>query len=129
MLQVVMAVEVQASGVRGGVEGSGGCVPGAFMDVPRMIGCTIKGGVGVSRARGSEEAGGEVTDSTTVVVEVCPAVGVPVTARGIDDAKFNLQDFLAAPPTRGWQPGRRRSWAVGAALWGGSDTVAGGMQL
>ena len=48
-----MALEVPASGTRGGVGQLGGCAPSALMDAPRAIGCTVRGGAG-----GSGEAGG-----------------------------------------------------------------------
>ena len=121
-----MAVEVPALGARGSTIELANCVPGAVMATEILL--VARGGVG-----GLGEAGGEADDPAVATGEVCLSGRLHATSVGIDDAKFSLQDFLAALDSRGRRRDRRQgrhlSWLVGAVLQGMSDTVAGGAQV
>ena len=81
---------------------------------------SMRGGAG-----GSGDAGGKADDAVHAAVAVFPAGGVLALAAGIDDAEFNVKDFLATLDAFGRRRGRRRSRAVGAVLcvWEGDRTV------
>ena len=71
------------------------------------------------------DAGGEADDAAGAALAIFPAKGAPALVAGIDDAKFNMEYFLATFGVFDRRQGRRRSWAIGAALriWEGDRMV------